>query len=271
MPMQDYYGVLGIAPTATAVEIKQVYRRLARAFHPDRNAGAGAEARFKEIAEAYAVLGDECQRSAYDLLHRDGLHTDGAMPEGFDQAAFEALFGRIFGSGAPARAGEDVYFELELTLEEAHRGGRRRLRIPQPAGRGDDPRAGELRTRWVTLPPCRNPDARIRLHDPHGGGDLLIAVKLRPHPQFAWRGGQLEHELIVTPWDAALGARAIVPTLDGRVALQLPANSRNGSRLRLAGRGLAGGDLIVVLKVDNPEVQTPAQREAYLHLRRQFG
>lgn len=258
MPTKDYYRILGVAPGADATAIKKAYRRLARAWHPDRNAETCAEEHFKEIAEAYAVLGDPDQRAIYDQLCGHG-------PGGFDTAAFETWFSHIFGSGGEP-TGRDVQVELPLTLEQAHRGGRHRLQL-RPAGGA---------VRWVTLPPCRDPDAVIRLAGQGwpgrgGAGDLLIAIRLQPHPLFRWQGGRLVHELVLPPWDAALGVRTVVPTLAGPVALQVPANSRSGSRLRLAGKGLAGGDLIVVLKVDNPTVETPEQREAYQALRRQFG
>ncbi|WP_027006191.1 DnaJ C-terminal domain-containing protein [Conexibacter woesei] len=280
---RDYYEVLGVPRGASADEIRSAYRRLARENHPDVSKDQDASARFSEISEAYEVLRDPEKRAQYDRLGRDWrAGQDVSGTDGFrgrdggdvrfdfgtgGDADFSDFFESLFGGGrATSRGGRrrqrpgsggdgfalrggDHEATIELTLEEAARGGRRRFTL-------DDGRDYE-----VTIPPGVRDGQRIRLAGEGapgvGGGpsgDLFLRVRLRPHPRFRVDGRDLEVDLPVAPWEAALGARVPVPTLDGDATVKVPGGSSSGRRLRLAGQGMPGpggerGDLYAIVKI----------------------
>ena len=294
---QDYYEALGVSRDADAAEIRRAYRKLARQYHPDVNKEPGAEDRFKAISEAYEVLRDEEKRARYDRLGanwRNGQDVSGAR--GFEEAfrnadgfgdvrvdfgggdfsdLFEGLFGRRRGAGGGrgsggigfdglTRRGGDHEAVLELTLEEAARGGKRRLSL-------DDGRSLE-----VDIPPGVRDGQRIRLAGEGGSGagggpsgDLFLRIRLRPHPRFRVQGRDLYVDLAVSPWEAALGAEVPVPTLDGDARVKVPAGSSSGRRLRLRGQGLPGGgtgqvgDLYAVVTIHVPRRLTKKEREYF--------
>lgn len=298
MKFVDYYKVLGIAPDATPDDVKKAYRRLARKFHPDVSKEPDAEAKFKEVGEAYEVLKDPEKRAEYDQLRRFG--GDGGEfrpPPGWQQRRqpgdfggdfggsgfsefFEAIFGRGAGAsrrgGGPFRQrGEDIHFRLPVTLEEVVRGGTRTLEVPlhEMDPRGQQREASK--TLRVNVPKGVSDGGKVRLKGQGhpgaaGAGDLYLHIEYETHPRYAVDGRDLRTTLPVAPWEAMLGARVEVSTLDGTVALAVPANARSGQRLRLRGRGLPGeppGDLYVELAIVVPSVATPAQREAVERLR----
>jgi curved DNA-binding protein len=284
---RDYYEALGVSRDASTEDIRRAYRRLAREYHPDVNKEAGAEDRFKEISEAYEVLRDPEKRERYDRLGsgwRPGQDVSG--PEGFggfedvrvsfgDGAGFgdfSDLFEGLFSSGGrrrgfSARRGADAEAELELTLEEALRGGRRSVRLAD--GRSYD----------VTIPPGVRDGRRIRLAGEGGAGtgggqsgDLFLRVRIRPHPRFRLEGDNLHTQLPVSPWEAALGATVELPTLDGRGQVKVPAGSSCGRRLRLRGEGWprpdgSRGDLLAEVRILVPKKLTRAERKAFEELR----
>jgi curved DNA-binding protein len=308
---RDYYDVLGVSRTATADEIKKAYRKLARKHHPDVNPDdPGATDRFKEVSEAYEVLSDPEKRQRYDALGEnwragdnftpppgwsDGRQTGGA-PRGQpgvqygdlgdlfgSQGGFSDFFESLFGDRRAPRAGPEFAMrgfdreaELPLSLEEAHRGGTRRLVLPD-----DREPAGESRTRSVeiTIPPGVRDGSVLRLAGQGEAGsgnapagDLLLHVRLLPHPLFTLTGdGDLQMELPVAPWEAALGAKVFVPTLDGSAKLTIPPATQGGQRLRLRGQGMSRrsggrGDEYVRLKVVNPPSLSPEERNLYEQL-----
>lgn len=292
MKFVDYYKVLGVAPEASADDIKKAYRRLARKYHPDVSKEANAEARFKEVGEAYEVLKDADKRAEYDQLRRYGgaggefrpppgwqgrqragadVGADFGGAQGFSEF-FEAIFGRgAAGSPGPgpfraARRGEDVQVRLPVTLEEMVKGGTRTLSLPTPEG---------TRTLKVKVPQGIGDGGKIRLKGqgqpgPGGNGDLYLVVEVLPHERFRLDGRDLRLSLPVAPWEAMLGARIDVPTLDGAVTLSVPANARAGQQLRLRGRGLPGeppGDLYVELQIVVPRADEAGQRAAVEALR----
>jgi curved DNA-binding protein len=174
---------------------------------------------------------------------------------------FEGLFGRSRGFGG-ARRGPDTEAELELTLEEAASGGRRWIRLP-------DGRSYE-----VSIPPGVRDGQRIRLAGEGGGqgGDLLLRVRLRPHPRFRLDGDDLYTQLPISPWEAALGATVELQTLDGRASVKVPAGSSCGRRLRLRGEGMprargASGDLYAEVRIVVPKKLSKAERKAFEQLR----
>ncbi|MCM2258044.1 MAG: J domain-containing protein [Vicinamibacteria bacterium] len=277
---RDYYEVLGVARGASPDAIKKAYRRLARKHHPDLNpTDKGAAARFKELNTANSVLSDPDQRARYD---RNGSEPSaeaqprpGARGPGPGQHPFSDFFEGLFRARGEARGGidgEDVAAEIELDLQAAHAGGRHTLELQGPAG--------PVRLE-VTIPAGSREGTIIRLAgqgQPGLGngrtGDLLLHVRLASHPVFRVIGlDDVEADLKVAPWEAALGATVGVPTLAGTgdVNLKIPPGSRAGQRLRLRGEGLnrrggGRGDQYVRLQIVNPQVLTEAERELYAQL-----
>jgi len=278
MEFKDYYSIMGVPRDATAEQIKQAYRKLARKYHPDVSKEADAEARFKDVGEAYEVLRDPQKRAAYDQLGsaprqgqdfrpppdfgsgfefrgagRAGPGEDGEFAfEGDPSEFFESLFGRAGFAGARrggargARSqGEDHHARVLIDLEASLEGGTRALSLRVP-GIGEDGRPLlRERTLNVKIPKGIQAGQHIRLagqgEKPPGAtkaGDLYLEVAFTPHRFYRPEGRDLHLELPVAPWEAALGATVPVPTPGGAVELKIPPNSRAGSRLRLRGRGL---------------------------------
>ncbi|MBS0376358.1 MAG: DnaJ domain-containing protein [Proteobacteria bacterium] len=311
MEYRDYYQVLGVGRGATADEVKRAYRKLARKFHPDVSKEKNAEARFKEVQEAYEVLKDPQKRAAYDELgsefrngqqfrpppgwaphfeSRGGRGGRGARAGVDADPGFSDFFSSLFGAQspfgefetegpAPRRRGEDRRARLDLTLEEAFRGGSRELTLQQPEVGGDGQLTVGERTLRVQIPAGVGQGQVIRLAGQgaagRGGrpGDLLLEVAIAPHRWYRLEGRDVTLELPVAPWEAALGATVSTPTLGGPVELRIPAGARAGQRLRLRGRGLPGdppGDQYVQLKVVLPPADSPRARELYETLAREL-
>lgn len=292
MQFKDYYKLLGVDAKADAATIKAAYRRLARKFHPDVSKEAGAEDRFKEINEAYEVLGDEARRAEYDQLRAGGFrpgeefrpppgwHSNSNFDFGGDNRGdfsdfFESLFGRGRG-GRPQgptgtrRRGPDLRATLEVDLESLADGGKQRFQLGGQRG---------PRTLEVKIPPGVQNGQTIRLAEqgepgPEGAGDLLLEIRFRPHPAFEVDGRDLRHKLQLSPWEAALGAEVAVPTLSGQVNLRIPPGSRSGQRLRLKGKGLPGqptGDLYVEMQLQTPPAATEDDQTWYRQMSERFG
>jgi len=298
MEFQDYYQTLGVKQGASDDEIKAAYRKLARKYHPDKNKEAGAEDKFKAVSEAYEVLHDKQKRAAYDNLRAGGYRGGDQFrpPPGWQQQApgggfefrdfgggdaagfsdfFESLFG---GRGAGARAqrgpmrGQDVRATVEIDLRTAYAGGKQRLGLRDATGE---------RTLEVNIPAGILPGKVIRLSgqgEPgyNGGpsGDLLLEVHVRDDAQFKLQGSDIEVEVPVSPWEAALGAKVPVPTLGGDVELRIPAGSRSGRRLRLKGRGMPGrtpGDQLVTLWIQIPPAGDDKAKAAYRAFEKAFA
>jgi curved DNA-binding protein len=298
---QDYYEALEVSRDASEDEIRQSYRRLARRYHPDVNKEAGAEDRFKQISEAYDILRDPEKRARYDRFGatwRAGQDASGASGSddafrggnGFEDVRvdfgggdfgggdfgdlFEGMFGRRRGArGGRAgfeqfsMRGPDHEAVLDLGLEEAARGGKRRLSL------------GDGRSIEVDIPRGVRDGQRIRLAGEGGSGvgggppgDLLLRVRLKPHPRFRVEGRDLYTDLVVSPWEAALGAEVLVRTLDGDARVKVPPGSSSGRRLRLRGQGLPGsagappGDLYAVVTIRVPKKLTRKERELFERL-----
>ena len=295
MEFKDYYGILGVEPSAGESEIKTAYRRLARKYHPDVSKEAGAEDKFKAVNEAYEALRDPQKRAAYDQLRAGGYRPGdevrpppggfrggpGGQPDfDFDEIFagggagggfsdfFESLFGRgrgNAGAGPRAQPAGDTRAKLAVPLESVYNGGSVRISV---GGRTLD----------VRIPKGVKPGQSIRLaRQGSQGGDLLLEIEYAAHPQFEVDGRNVIHVLPVAPWEAALGATISVPTLGGQVELKIPADSESGRKLRLRGRGLpnaggaAAGDQIVELEILAPRAHSEAQREAYARMRDAFG
>lgn len=296
MKFKDYYAALGVPRDADAEAIKKAYRKAARQHHPDVSKDPGAEARFKEVAEAYATLKDPEKRAAYDQLGKRRSGEDFTPPphwqqefaggEGFgfedlDLADLMAAFAGSQRRGGGARAGRahtvplrgrDFEATIRLSLEDAHRGTTVSLDVEHEDG---------ARTLAVTVPAGLTEGQRLRLRGKggpghHGGpaGDIYLHITLAPHPVFRVDRHDLYFDLSLAPWEAALGAEVQVPTLDGPVVLTVPQGTQSGRKLRLRGRGLATGhggrgDLYAIAHIDVPASLTPRERELFEELARE--
>ena len=295
MPAQyrDYYQTLEVPKTAAPEEIKKAFRKLARKFHPDTAKDKkAAEEKFKEINEAYEVLGDPEKRKKYDEFGPDWQQTGpppgwqqrgagpgaGGMrggPSGgvefeFGGTGFSDFFEQMFGGGSSGgrggyrsfeerpQRGEDVEADIMVTLEEALHGSTR----PISFRRGD---SQKIETYTVKIPKGIREGQRIRLAGQGGSGasgggsgDLYLRVKLQRHPAFEVDGSDLVYDLEVPAWDAVLGCDVHVPTLQGRAKLKLPPGTPSGKKLRLPGMGLPikdgnRGDLYAIVAITVPE------------------
>jgi curved DNA-binding protein len=276
---RDYYEVLGVARNASEADIKKAYRKLARQFHPDRNPGnKQAEARFKEVQEAYDVLNDKAKRAQYDRFGHAGPGFAGQGPfraegggsggfefQGVNPEDLESILGAFGGGGGPfaemfgrrgrgraraARPAESVEAEVAIPFLRAALGGTVSLNV--------DGRAIDLR-----VPAGVEEGKKLRLAGQGpGGGDLLVRVKIEPHPYFRREGNNVILEVPISVAEAVLGAKVDVPTLDGtHLTVTVPAGTSSGARLRLRGKGIAGGDQFIEIKIVVPKIHDERSRQ----------
>ena len=289
---KDFYQILGVSKGVSDAELKKVYRKLARQYHPDSNPGdAVAEAKFKEISEAYSVLSDKEQRAEYDQVRAMGAGGarftagGGGGWQGFEDVfggmfggggrgpqfsyqqggaqGFEDLFGGMFGGGAPRgpRPGRNIQATTTLDFETAVRGNTVTLqsasgqvKVKIPAGVAD---GQKIKVRGKGEP------------SPDGGpaGDIILTVHVRKHPVFEREGQNLRLTVPVTFSEAALGATIEVPTLGGDpVKLRIAPGTPSGRVLRVKGRGVHSakgtGDLLAVVQVVVPSHLSPEAKAA---------
>jgi len=295
MEFKDYYKIMGVARDATQDEIKRSYRKLARKYHPDVSKEADAEARFKELGEAYEVLKDAEKRAAYDQLGANWKGGQEFRPppdwnSGFEFSGggtgdtadfsdfFASLFGREFRAGGTGRTtphakGEDHHAKVLIDLEDSFQGATRAITLRVPAVDPQGHVVTKDRVLNVTIPKGIRAGQHIRLGgqgSPGAGqgaaGDLFLEIEFRPHPLYRIDGRDLYLDLPVTPWEAALGATVKVPTPGGIIELKIPEGSGSGRKLRLKGRGLPGdppGDCYVMPAIALPPADTEAARDLY--------
>lgn len=286
MEFKDYYKILGVKADADIKEIKNAYRKLARKYHPDMNPEEGAADKFKEVAEAYEVLKKPERRAEFDELRqyggRDGRgfepppgwqSTGGSSQEGASGADFSEFFNSIFGNrdGSSQQAGgfrqeqfrgQDVEIEMPVFLEELNKGNSKTVEYLIPTF--DKGQVGQIKKHLnIKIPKGVIDGERVRVkgqgapgHGNGHSGDLYLHIRLVPHPLFDVQGHNLILTLPIAPWEAALGAKVTVPTLDGKINLTVSPNSQSGKKLRIKGKGLKGktvtGDLFAILKVVMP-------------------
>jgi curved DNA-binding protein len=301
---KDYYKLLGVDRGSSAEDLSKAFKKLARQYHPDLHPGdKKSEEKFKEINEAYEVLKDPEKRRLYDKLGANWQHGQQFQGEpGFENVHFtfdgksfdgsggfsdffETLFGGAAQEGgagrgarfgpdpfggfsARAQRGRDVEAEMALGLEDVQRGGKRTLTLRMEKG---------PRTLEVNVPPGIREGAKLRLAgqgEPGGDGgtpgDLFLRVRYLPHPIFRTDGDNLLCDLRLAPWEAALGGKFSVPTLEGNVELTIPPGSSSGRKLRLRSRGLGSGakrgDLLVRVMIAVSAASTDEERELWRKL-----
>jgi len=289
MAKRDYYEVLGVGRNASVEELKRAFKKLARKYHPDLNPGdKTAEARFKEISEAYHVLSDKDRRRQYDTMGHAAFRGEspwgqGGAPPNVEEILREFglgdIFGGMFGGGGGRRAtwswgpqrpqapvkGEDVNYSMEISFDDALRGLSTTITVPKTIHENGAVRHTTERIS-VKIPPGVSNGSRIRLAgkgdvSTSGGasGDLYIVTKVRPHPFFERKGDNLYLELPITLSEALLGTRVEIHTFEGTTKMTVPPSTQNGQKFRLTGKGaprLKGkgkGDLYVLVKVVLPE------------------
>ncbi len=303
---RDYYEVLGVARDASETDIRNAYRRLARQHHPDVNRGdKSAEARFKEVNEAYQVLSHAEARKRYDTHGRVGARgvspPGGGTPDPFSWLSgspgrggrrqvrvdfggaglSDSLFDELFGGGRRGRTVVEEAFHAQpveaavtVSLEEAYRGATRLVSLPA------DPFSGAPGRRLeVTIPPGVRTGSRVhvgpRRRGRGEGPDLSVAVTVAPHDRFERKGDDLSTTVTVPLADAMLGAEVEVPTVKGtKVALKLPPETQNGRTFRLRGQGMPKlgspsqhGDLYATVQVELPSALTGEERAMFERLR----
>jgi curved DNA-binding protein len=306
MEYKDYYKVLALTRDATQEDVKQAYRKLARKFHPDINKEPTAEAQFKEIGEAYEVLGNAEKRAAYDQLGDqwkagqefspppnwdEGFEFSGPTPQ--DAAGqFSDFFASLFGSMGqrePAHRGrsefsargEDHHARIMIEVRDALDGATRTISLRVPTLDATGHVVLRERALNVTIPKGITHGQHIRLKGqgaPGMGrgaaGDLLLEVQLKKDPLYRVQGRDLYIDLPLAPWEAALGASVKIPTPQGAIMLKIPAGSSQGQELRIKGRGMPAsepGDLFAVLKIVLPPANNPHARKIYEDMARELA
>jgi curved DNA-binding protein len=301
---KDYYATLGVAKGASQDEIRKAFRKLARQYHPDvAKEKKTAEAKFKEINEAYEVLGDAEKRKRYDELGADWEHgvpqpppgwaRGGGRPGGFGDGGgfsgtgFSDFFEQFFGGstfhggrqGFPgygaeqAARGSDIEADLLVTIEEALHGTKKKISFRRDGN-------SQVETFEVRIPKGVREGQKIRLAGQGEGagrrgqaGDLYLVVRFEKHPDYNIDGSDLIYDLEVPVWRAVLGGDASIPTPDGPVRLKIPTCSQPGRKFRIKGRGLptgatTRGDFYARLVVLLPNDLTPEQRGLWEKLSR---
>lgn len=294
MEYKDYYKTLGVERNASEADIKKAYRRLARKYHPDVSKEANAEQRFKEIGEAYEVLKDPQKRQSYDQLGANwkageqfrpppgwdaaGFGGFGGHGGGFDGASgfsdfFESIFGGGFAQSAGAghsfqQAGQDQSAAINVSIYEAYHGANKTIHLSNG------------KSLQVKIPSGITSGKKIRLSGQgspgiNGGpnGDLYLEITVIDDANYKLEGKDIYIDVNIAPWEAALGEKIPVATLDGQVEIKIPANSKSGRKMRLAGKGLPGspaGDLYVRLLIVAPPATTQEEKTFYENMRNMF-
>lgn len=280
MQRKDYYGLLEVSKSASQEEIKKSYRKLAMKYHPDKNPGdKAAESKFKEISEAYHVLGDAGRRAEFDRVSSTPFTR--ARPSNYDFSqgfsdqdipSFQDLFGDFFGDlwgGNPAEAGmrgrprkgADLRYTLNITFEEAALGTKKVISFVRQKGNVSEPSKLE-----VAIPAGVRHGQKLKLtgegDSAPGGenpGDLYVVVNFQDHPIFVRDENDVRLEFPVTFLEAIAGTTKDIPTLYGTISLKIPKGTRSGQILRIKDKGFPGlageppGDMLIKILIDIPK------------------
>ncbi len=287
---QDYYDLLGVTRNASDKDIKAAYRRMARKLHPDVNPNdERAQAQFKKVNEAYEVIGDPDHRKDYDQFGENWKHADqirnmgGGRNAGPGMAGMNFNLGDFFGAGsaggfsdllggmgghAHARPQQSQVAKhkgsIDVSLDEVFTGATRRISIGSPS-------TGQ-RNLEVQVPKGVNNGRKIRLR-PDKNTEVTLTVNVRSDKRFSRDGANLSSDVSVPLLDAILGGEAEVPTMTGRIALNIPAGTQNGRSFKIKGRGLPKmnseefGDLYATVKVRLPDTLSSEEQSLYERLR----
>lgn len=286
MEFKDYYKILGVTKDATLSQIKKEYRKRARKYHPDVNKDASAEQKFKDLAEAYEVLKDPIKRKKFDQYGADWK--DGPKrqqyqqqsQQGFNQRGggfdfggqgeysdfFESFFGgqgRSRGRSTPQkRKGEDVNATISILLKEAYTGISKRISFTVSELSPEGYATNKTKSLDVKIPKGIKDGQKIRLAGQGSpgvnngpSGDMYLKVTIQKDALFETDGTDVYLNLPIAVWEAALGAEIKVPTPTSTLKLKIPADSIQGKKLRLKGKGIPSkvpGDLYVVLNIVFP-------------------
>ncbi len=309
MEYKDYYNILGIERNAQKSDIKRAYRKLARKYHPDVSKENNAEEKFKEVNEAYEVLKSQEKRDAYDLLGEKGQHgqygsegfqpppnwqdnvdfSTGSHPHSskHDFSSFFAdLFGHSHAGASPSSGqthnskGDNIRAKVSIDLEDSINSTTRSFTLQMPEIDPSGQVSNQQRTLKVKIPKGIKAGQTIRLAKQGSAGigdapagDLLLEVTFNEHPIYKTDGNDIYLNLPVTPWELALGAKIEIPTPTGKVGMTIPANSQQGRKLRLKGRGLPSkqmGDFYVVLQVSIPPSTDPKAKALYEQMQKEL-
>jgi len=301
MDYKDYYKILGVERDVSQADLKKAYRKMARKYHPDVSKVSDAEERFKEVNEAYEVLGDESKRSQYDTLGSNYQNGQSFNPPpgwegGFDfsqfsqggggssagAGGFSDFFESMFGGGMGGAGfqqdgfgGQQQYQQrrkppaetmlLKVDLEDIFAGGKKKVRLPNGSNIE------------VKIPKGFEDGKKIRLTGKgSNGADIHLKIQISKHPQYKVEGKNVYINLPIAPWEAALGASLNVDTLAGKIKLKIPEGSESGKKMRLKGRGLPStstsiiGDQYVVLHMVTPPVTTDEDKTFYQEMQKKF-
>lgn len=309
MEFKDYYRTLGVARAASPDEIKKSYRALARKFHPDVSKEPNAEARMKEVNEAYAVLSDPEKRAAYNQVGQGyrpgqefrpppdwdaGFEFSGQGPSPGNTTDFSDFFAELFGrmgggrqagrggQGGFASQGEDHHAKVVIDLEDAWNGATRQIGLRVPYMEADGRVSLTTRTLNVRIPKGVKQGQMIRLAGQGapglaGGppGDLFLEVHFQPQTRFRVAGRDLHLVLPVAPWEAALGATMKIDLPAGNaVTVRIPEDAQSGRELKVKGKGIPGeppGDLYLEIRVVLPSAKSPEARTFYETMARELA
>jgi curved DNA-binding protein len=299
MKYQDYYAVLSVERDATQDEVKRAYRKLARKHHPDLSKEPDAEAKFKEIGEAYEVLKDTDKRAAYDRLGEDiragqefrpspdwdaGYEHRGGFSED-DGAAFSDFFETLFGQQQARQGGASEQIKIRggnhhvriiIDVEDAYKGATRTISLRMPVLEEGGHVVLRERKLNLKIPKGVGKGQHIRLAGQGGpgigdapAGDLLLEIDFSPHSIYRVDGRDVFLELPIAPWEAALGGKIKVPCPKRTLSLTVPPGSKQGRKLRLKGQGIPGktpGDFYCVLQLTLPSADSDEAREVYRYM-----
>ncbi|MGE3920370.1 MAG: DnaJ C-terminal domain-containing protein [Gammaproteobacteria bacterium] len=304
MEYKDYYKILGVERSATEADIKKAYRKLARKYHPDVSKETDAKEKFQEVGEAYEVLKDPEKREAYNNLganwksgadfktppnwQGDWQSHGGGFTPG-DASQFSDFFSELFaGGGFNTRAhtrhvprGEDLQATVNITLSQAFQGTETHLQLRVPEITAQGQMAYKTKTIKVKIPSGVTDGQQIRVRGQGGpalgggeSGDLYLTIHIEPDPTYTLVKNDIYMNLPITPWEAALGASVVAPTINKKIEVKILPGTQSGKKLRLKGMGLPGktpGDLYIILQIHTPLAHSEEDKKLYEEMAKHFS